>query len=183
MKFQIYAALAAVTVATTLPLSARAGDDGAGCSNQTLRGAYAFVVSGRVFTALGTVLRQGVAKTDFDGAGNLTQQDFLIQTLPSGVSSPVPTPPSDIDVTTGFHINETGTYVVNPDCTGEAVIHFPAPAGVTGAIIHLMFVLADGGRTIHTVVSTLTPPSNQPPILGASIYSNGWRIERSGDQP
>ena len=148
-----------------------------GCSNATLKGDYAFVVSGEIFSMSGmtvvTTLRQGVAMSHFDGAGNLTQVDFIITTPPSGVSGPVPSP--DIDSTTKFHVNEAGTYMVNSDCTGNAVINFPAASG-TGAIINLMFVLSNQGRAIHAVVSSLTPPSLAPPILGASIHSDGYKL-------
>jgi hypothetical protein len=144
-----------------------------GCSNATLKGDYAFVVSGEIFTATGPMLRQGVAMTRFDGDGHLTQVDFVINTPPSGVSAPVPSP--DIDMTTKFHINEWGTYTVNRDCTGDAVINFPAASG-TGATINLMFVLSDQGRAIHTVVSSVIPPSLAPPILGASIHSDGYKL-------
>jgi len=161
-------------IATSLPSAARAqSTDLDGCSNGTLNGDYAFVVSGEIFSATGTMLRQGVAMTHFDGNGYLTQVDFVINTPPSGVSAPVPSP--DIDSTTKFHVNEAGMYTVNSDCTGNAEISFPAAAG-TGAVINLMFVLSDQGRAIHAVVSSVIPPSLAPPILGASIHSDGYKL-------
>lgn len=178
MNTRLSGILAAATIAIALPVSVRAqSEDAERCSNATLKGDYAFVVSGQVFGAKGTTLRQGVARTHFDGAGVLHQADFVIATPPDGISAPVPAPPADIDSTTNFHTNESGTYTVNADCTGNATIKFPAPPGVDGAVVQLMFVLSNHGRAIHTVVSTLTPPSNQPPILGASIQSDGWKIE------
>ena len=159
MNTKLCGALSAATFAIALPYSIPAQSDEI-CSLATLKGNYAFVVSGQLFNAGGSTLRQGVSKTTFDGRGNLTQVDSM----------------------TGFHIDETGTYVVNPDCTGSAVINFPAPPvpGATGAVIHLMFVLSNHGRAIHTVVSLLTPPSPPSPLgayLGASIHSDGWKID------
>jgi hypothetical protein len=181
MNTKLCGFLSAATFAIALPYSIPAQSDEI-CSLATLKGNYAFVVSGQLFNAGGSTLRQGVSKTTFDGRGNLTQVDFVMATPPSGISAPVPAALDDIDSMTGFHIDETGTYVVNPDCTGSAVINFPAPPvpGATGAVIHLMFVLSNHGRAIHTVVSLLTPPSPPSPLgayLGASIHSDGWKID------
>ena len=140
------------------------------CGNQTLHGSYAFRVSGEVFTPGGVVNRDGVAMTHFDGNGNLTQVDWVVA---DGV--PVPGPPNQY----GFHDMETGTYTVNPDCTGNAQINFPIPPnGTSGAVIDLMFVIGDSGRTIHTIVSGLTPPNSTTPVP-ANIHSDAVRV--SGD--
>ena len=140
------------------------------CGNQTLHGSYAFRVSGEVFTPGGVVNRDGVAMTHFDGNGNLTQVDWVVA---NGV--PVLGPPNQY----GFHDMETGTYTVNPDCTGNAQINFPIPPnGTRGAVIDLMFVIGDSGRTIHTIVSSLTPPNSITPVP-ANIHSDAVRV--SGD--
>jgi len=140
------------------------------CGNQTLHGSYAFRVSGEVFTPGGVVNRDGVAMTHFDGNGNLTQVDWVVA---DGV--PVPGPTNQY----GFHDMETGTYTVNPDCTGNAQINFPIPPnGTSGAVIDLMFVIGDSGRTIHTIVSSLTPPNSTTPVP-ANIHSDAVRV--SGD--
>jgi hypothetical protein len=126
------------------------------CSNATLEGAYAFRVSGEIFSSGSTiaVYNDGVAMTTFDGNGGLTQVDWIMR---NGVSDPPPTE--------GFHDNENGTYTVNADCTGNAEIDFPIPPGGTsGAVIKLKFVLADGGRVIHTIVTSLTPPNTTVPV-------------------
>lgn len=90
----------------------------AACSNRTLSGSYAFRVSGEVFTPNGIVNRDGVAMTHFDGEGGLTQVDWVVAN-----GAVVPGPPNQY----GFHDMETGSYTVNPDCTGEAEIDFPMP--------------------------------------------------------
>ena len=87
---------------------------------------------------------------EYDGAGSFTQTDFAVA---NGLE--VPGVPS----ATGFHPFEHGTYTVKPDCTGNATIFFPAPPGHTGAVIEVMFVLSNSGRTIHQIVSSLTPPA------------------------
>ncbi len=125
------------------------------CSNATLEGAYAFRISGESFSSGSTVsvYNDGVAMTTFngdtgpDGNGTLTQVDWIMR---NGVSDPEP-PATENSY--GFHNNESGTYKVNADCTGNAEIDFAS----TGAVIKLKFVLADGGRVIHTIVTSLQP--------------------------
>src|SRR5262245_43200967 len=89
--------------------------DNDGCTNATLRGDYAFTISGQIFIPNGPVIqREGIAMTHFDGAGGLSQVDVVL-------SSPNAGPPpgtSPIDSVTGFHTQETGTYSVHSDCTG-----------------------------------------------------------------
>ena len=135
--------------------AARANDNG--CTNATLRGTYAFTVSGQILNADGTTTsRNGIALTNFDGAGNLTQVDYVMSVTPEH------NPPGGLDTAPAFRTNETGTYTVNPDCTGSAEIDMPPHPG--GAVIKLMFVLGDHARTIHTVVSSLTPPGAPAPV-------------------
>jgi hypothetical protein len=166
-------ALAAVLMLATSVARAQANPtapttDHDRCSDSTLIGDYGFRVSGQIFGPNGSVtLRDGVAMTSFDGHGKLTQVDFVMS---NGVPLPGPTDP-----VTGFHINETGTYHVNSDCTGNAEIDLPAPPGSTGAVIKLMFVLSDQGRKIHTIVSELTPPGSTQPVP-LSIHSDAEKL-------
>jgi len=181
MKMQASKPWVPVLIATLLLASfvpgafAQSGDND-GCSNATLSGDYAFRVSGQVYPpvppgASPVVLqRDGVAMTHFDSDGKLTQVDFGMSN-----GSPLQGP---TDPLTGFHIAETGSYQVFADCTGIAEIHMPIPPGGTsGAVIELKFVLANHGRTIHTIVSQLTPPNTNTPIP-ASIHSDG---EKQGE--
>ena len=156
--------------------SARAQDNDS-CTNATLNGDYAFTISGQIFVPNGpTIQREGVAMTRFDGAGHLSQVDFVL-------SSPNAGPPPGVaptDPVTGFHTEETGTYTVNSDCTGHFEIDFPAfttPSGgtVKGAIIVAKFVLSNHGRAIHTVVTSLTPPGAPGPVP-ALIRSEGYKV-------
>ena len=141
-----------------------------GCSNATLKGDYGFRISGNILNAAGTPVlnREGVAMTHFDGKGGLTQVDFVMSNgLPGrGPEDPV----------TGFHIDESGTYTVNSDCTGSAVIHFPVPPHETsGAEIDLMFVLTQAGCKIHAIVTRLIPPNTTTPVP-ASIHSDAEKL-------
>jgi hypothetical protein len=82
--------LAALITLLALSGTARAqGDDNDGCSNSTLKGDYAFTISGQILSPDGTsTLVNGVAITNFDGKtdaqgkGGLTQVDFVVNTPP-----------------------------------------------------------------------------------------------------
>jgi hypothetical protein len=169
--------LAALTATLLLPsaLVAQSGDND-GCKNGTLSGDYSFRVSGAILPPVSQgappvqIQRDGVAMTHFDGKGKLTQVDFVMS---NGVPLPGPADPL-----TGFHIGESGWYKVNPDCTGMAEIDFPTPPGGTsGAVIDLMFVLGNRGRSIHTIVSRLVPPNSTTPVA-VSIHSDGEKLGR-----
>jgi hypothetical protein len=163
----------ALALALTASASAQASEDR--CSNETLHGDYAFTINGQVFPPGKPVItRDGVARTHFDGKGNLTQADFVMQ-FPdmTGGSSPVPNgdPPDSV---TDFNVGEMGTYTVFPDCTGEITINFP-PIGAGGAVVKGRFVLSAEGRAIHTTVYSAQPPGAPGPVP-ALIHSEGHKI-------
>src|SRR5581483_12364845 len=115
-------------------------EDGS-CSNRTLSGDYGFTIEGVVFAIPGVTLPpgtalplRGVAMTNFDGKGNLTQVDHV---LVGGAPPPKEWTPG------------SGTYTVNPNCTGTAVINIPGNP-LSPAKLH--FVVVRQGREIHTVV-------------------------------
>ena len=146
--------------------------DNDGCSNATLRGDYAFTVHGE-FLGLVTdtgpqyfsspVPIDGVAMTNFDGKGAFTRVHFNVL---NGVVSPG----SPTDLVTGFSINDTGTYTVFPDCTGNVELNVPFVAGPIS--ISAKFVLAAEGREIHAVIYRQDVPS---PVLGCAS-SNGCEL-------
>lgn len=186
MKTWILRAVLLTTVATlAVAGAARAQEsDNDGCKNSTLNGDYAFVVSGVIFGANNTTIsREGVAMTHFDGKGDLTQVDFVLSSpnAPPPPGGPVPT-----DSVTGFHTEEKGTYTVNPDCTGAFELDFPSTTdpttgkSVSGAIIKVKFALSNHGRSIHTVVYSLTPPGAPGPVP-ALIRSEGYKLGRIED--
>jgi hypothetical protein len=102
------------------------------CSNRTLVGDYGFALEGEI---LGPGLQlRGVVMQRYDGRGHLTQVDHI--------------------VTNGFPPAEewrpgSGTYTVNSDCTGVAVINIP---GDPGSPVNLHFVVVKQGTEIHQVV-------------------------------
>ena len=128
----------AVTLALGIPPRVSAGEPDsvstshAECSDRTLRGDYAFAIDGMILTAPSALLVRGVAMTHFDGHGNLSQVDFV--TL-NGVAGGPDWRPA------------TGTYEINPDCTGKAQI---LPAGAPP--LNLRLVVGDRGRQVWTVV-------------------------------
>ena len=111
--------------------------------------------------------------THFDGRGGLTQVDFIVAN-PAPVA---PLPPTD--PVTGFHTDETGTYQVFSDCTGKFEIDMPPHPG--GAVIKAMLVIANHGRTIHTIVSSLTPPGAAEPVHSA-IHSDAEKVGETQEE-
>jgi hypothetical protein len=109
-----------------------AADSGHGrCSNRTLSGRYSAQIVG---TILGPNLAlRGLASALYDGNGNFTQVDHIVL---DGM------PPAE-EWTPG-----SGTYTVNPDCTGSAVIHSESSPDP----VNLHFVVVDDGTEIHQVV-------------------------------
>jgi len=151
-------------------LNAQASDDD-GCSNATLKGDYAFTISGEVLHSDGTIdYRTGIAMRNFDGNGNITFIDFVASLRPGYV------PPGGINLNPAFRTGLTGTYHVNPDCTGTAEEDFPPPPGVnSGQVIKLVFLLSDHGREIHEVVASLVPAGSQTPVP-VLIHADGTKL-------
>jgi hypothetical protein len=128
MKFRILFFLLTLVVVGSQSLTAHASS----CSNGTIRGSYAFTIHGQVFLPNGsTLLIDGLAKTTFDGNGNLTQLDAI------AVNG---------NVAPGWASN-TGTYSVNPDCTGTFTV-----TNGNQPPVHLQMIVAQSGNTIHDMV-------------------------------
>ena len=162
MKLSVVRGLFAAAVALSA-LSGAAwagGGDDYGCSNATLKGLYAF---GATAYPPGTGQQPGVIAgiKIFDGNGGLRQRDY------TGGSTPAQFAPLG---------QETGTYMVNKDCTGNMEIDLnvpntPPPHGV----IQLLFVISDGGRHIHEVVSELIPPGSTAPVANHTS-ADDWKV-------
>jgi len=128
MKFRNSPFLLALALVVSSPLMSHASD----CSNSTIRGSYAFTIHGSiVLPDRSTLLVDGLAKQTFDGNGNFTQVDAVAVggNLPPGWRP------------------GSGTYSVNPDCTGTQTIVIPGNPDV-----HLQLIVAQSGNTIHQVV-------------------------------
>jgi hypothetical protein len=109
------------------------------CSNTMLSGDYGFTIEGTILDAKLPI--RGVALQHYDGRGHITQVDHIVF---GGYPPPAEWTPG------------TGTYTVNPDCTGSAVIISPssAPPGSSGAPppLNVHFVIVDHNRQIKQVV-------------------------------
>lgn len=87
--------------------SSAKGDEEGTCSNRTLRGDYGFAAEGQILAGPVTGPLRAVGLTNFDGKGNLTRTEFA--TI------------NGVTVSTQWR-SATGTYAVNPDCTGSMEI-------------------------------------------------------------
>jgi hypothetical protein len=106
---------------------AEAGDDPV-CSNATLQGTYGFREQGTIFTQ---GLIGGVGIVTFDGNGSYAVSgSFVNQTLGA------------------HHRTGTGTYAVNPDCTGSI---FPDTGGTHD------FVVVDDGNEYFQIPMEAVP--------------------------
>ena len=106
-----------VNVATLVLLTlgvlgtAHAQSEHAACNNKLIAGNYGFTLDGNKLGGQGPTGPQvGVAMTEFDGKGGLTQIDTVT------VNGEV--------VADFTHTPATGTYKVNSDCTGTFTIDF-----------------------------------------------------------
>ncbi len=119
-----------------------ADDEPAQCNNRTLQGDFGFHVEGVVLAIPGVALPpgglqlRGVAMTRFDGKGKMTQVDFITV---NGMPPPVDWTPA------------SGTYKVNPDCTGTWQLIIP---GNPLSPVKVHFVIVKRGTEIRTVVDS-----------------------------
>jgi hypothetical protein len=141
--------------------------DNDGCSNATLQGDYAFSVLS-IFPAPGNVV-VGIGR--FDGKGGFAQIDY----------------PGDRLRTAGtldFRTGQTGSYSVNPDCTGSQEIDLNVlivPPGTSHGVIHNAFVISNGGRSIHGVVAEITSPGATSPAPSLTRV-DFWKVESELDE-
>jgi len=102
------------------------------CTDSTIKGDYAFTIHGQILTPNGPLLVDGIAKTTFDGDGNLTQVDAVAV---NGSIAEV-------------WRHGTGTYTLNPDCSGTMTLINDGQAP-----LHLAILVSQSGNIIHTVVT------------------------------
>jgi hypothetical protein len=128
------------------------------CNNYLIKGMYGFTIEGQKLGGLGPLGPQvGVAMTTFDGAGGLSQVD----TVTIG----------GVLVSDFSHSPATGTYHVNPDCTGSFKITFTdgrPPVSVA-------FVVTDNGNDICSVV---VPPGPAGVLATRSLGKRVWSADR-----
>jgi len=120
------------------------------CNDRLIAGNYGFTIQGNKLGGQGPTGPQvGVAMTEFDGKGGLTQIDTVT------VSGEV--------VADFTHSPATGTYRVNSDCTGTFTINFTDGRPPVAA----NFVVVEAGLEIDTVV--ISAGGNQGIIATSSI--------------
>lgn len=171
------ALIAAAMVLPGVSGAAWAGGDDFGCSNATLKGLYSFGVT--VYTPApprppypppSTVVVTGIKV--FDGNGNLTQRDLRGDNLAGPDFAPAG--------------QEKGTYQVNSNCTGSMVIYLNAlgvpPVPTQGGVIWMKFVISNGGRHIHEVVSELIPPGAAGPAHPTQTSADDWKVATDRDR-
>jgi hypothetical protein len=108
------------------------------CSNRTLSGEYGCSTQGVLLNIPGlppAATFVGVTTATFDGEGNLTGTEHVVVN-----GSPF---------NAGFTTN-TGTYSVNPDCTGTAMVKTPN----SPVPLNLFFVIVDNGKEFREVLNT-----------------------------
>ncbi len=137
------------------------------CTNATLKGNYGFTIAGTRPTGPPPAPIEnfiGLAITNYDGHGNLTQTYGTSHGSISG----------DSTTDTG-----SGTYEINPDCSGTATLNLTGrPTPVT---LRLWIVVVDGGDQINLVVMTPTPNGN--PIPPWNLTSSiGKKIKDTDDR-
>jgi len=128
MKFRICLILVVMALAASSAVQARARE----CTDSTIRGTYAFTIHGQILTPGGPLLVDGIAKTTFDGDGELTQADTVaVNGHIEGVWHP-----------------STGAYTVNSDCTGTMTL-----ISTGQPTLHLAILVSQSGNHIHAVVT------------------------------
>ncbi len=110
------------------------------CSDRTLSGDYGYAAEGLLLPAPGVSLQfRSVGLTTFDGKGNLS---WLESTVIDGKL-----------LEPGW-TKATGSYTVNSDCTGTAVVFTPNSVDPSGNLVplNLAFLVVKQGREVHSVL-------------------------------
>jgi hypothetical protein len=152
---------AAIALPTLSGMASAGGSDDLGCSNATLKGAYAFsvltIVEGPP-AGPGVVVGLGT----FDGRGGFNQIDFP----GNGIT--------DLGLK-GFRTGQTGSYTVNGNCTGFMTIDIVQ----IGVVIENAIVISNGGRAIHGVVAAATTSSGPATPLQSRV--DFWKVALDRD--
>jgi hypothetical protein len=123
---------AIATLAMAIAPTADAADKG--CTNASVNGTFVFRGAGSVLDPTGVALLNVVFAQTFDGNGALTS---------TGMQS------HDGNI---LQVTQTGTYTVNPDCTGT----YTALVSPIGLTVHFFFVIADSGNELQVLATDPT---------------------------
>jgi len=151
MNMKVFTRAAAFVLMTLGALGAGyAQSTSPACTDRLITGVYGFTLEGTKLGGLGPLGPQvGVAMTQFDGNGGFTQ----IDTVTIG----------GVVVADFTHTPATGTYTVNPNCTGTFTINFTD--GRPTVVVN--FVVVDNGSEIDSVV--ISAGGNQGLLATRSI--------------
>ncbi len=119
------AAVAALALA--IAPTAQAGDKG--CSNTTLKGTFSFKGTGSGIGPTAVTLLDNVLVQTFDGNNAVTAAG--IRSFNGNISM----------------VTQTGTYTVNPDCTGTYAVMVSPGSGTA----HYFFVIDDSGNALQII--------------------------------
>ncbi len=124
---RIFALAAVIALALGIAPTAKA-DNNKGCSNASLTGTFAYTATGFLVAPAPVGSYAEAGTQTFDGKGGTTT---------AGMSS-----------TNGsiMQATSTGTYTVNPDCTGTFTL--PIAPGIAA---HYFFALADSGAEFQAI--------------------------------
>jgi hypothetical protein len=136
-------------------------DEGARCSLATAAGKYGFTLTGTVLLPTGPVPAAAVGRAILDADGNA-----------SG---------TEARNVGGGYADETftGTFTVNPDCTGAAMLKFSDQSGVLVRTSVLAIVFDDSMKEIRFVQRSLTLPDGTS--LRVVITADAKRISPAGE--
>lgn len=126
---KLFTIAAVATLAVAIAPAANATDRG--CTNDSIRGTFAFKGTGTHFPPTGASLLDVVFVQTFDGNGGLTS---------TGIQS---------DNGNILQVTQTGTYTVNPDCTGT----YTAKLSPLGFTVHFFFVIVNTGNELEVISS------------------------------
>jgi hypothetical protein len=136
-------------VAIVVPAAGLGGQEGAGCSDLSLRGAYAVRATGDV---LGIGPFAGVGVFRYDGAGHVAGTLITRTNGANGAST------------------FTGVYAVTTDCFASDTL-----TTTTGAVSTHTYSIAGGGREFNILNTTVGAPNV---IIGEGRRTDGAHAER-----
>src|SRR5215469_12511087 len=128
-----------------------------GCSTETAAGNWGVTLSGTLILPTGPVPAAGIARGSFDAQGNTTPGATEARNVGGGFA------------------NETltGSWTVNPDCTGTLTIHaYESGVLVRTSVLSIVFV--DNLNKALMVQESLTLPDGT--LVPAVITAEGERI-------
>ena len=128
-----------------------------GCSTETVAGNWGVTLSGTLILPTGPVPAAGVARGTFDAQGNITSGATEARNVGGGFA------------------NETltGSWTVNPDCTGTLTIHaYESGVLVRTSVLSIVFV--DNLTKVLMVQESLTLPDGT--VVPAVITAEAKKI-------